>query len=201
MLRFDEYQSEAGYFMEILKADVENREEELITVFIQQGPEAVRLRTGAVGDEQWRAVFDRLVLNGNALMRCVKSFMPFFVQMVVRHGPAVLREIFDIRNRKYDCVFEQLFDLVAVGNGALYDYVYMHRDALIEMIKRGDAGDLRKSLCPYSAKYDEVWEKILRMLLDAACDSVLEDKMNQDKIKVLEKVMEAARGQRPLRGK
>lgn len=198
MLNFDEYQSEAQYFLDLLKVGVADREEDLMVTYIQQGPEAVRAKVGVARDESWRDIFDRLVFNGDVLMKCVVNFMPFFKNMVVEHGPLVLRDIFDIREAKYDSVFERLFDLIAVSNGALYDYAYKNRVDLFSKIKRGEGDLVREALCLTGARYDALWSEILNMLVDAVCDQILEDRMKEDGLKVIVKLFEAVREQRGI---
>jgi len=195
MLRFDEYQSESGYFLDLLKAGVKDREEELIMTYIQQGPEVVRARAGVADDESWSLLFDRLVFADDVLVKCVSNFMPFFKGMVAEHGPIVIRKIFDIDDAKYDAVFEKLFDLIAVGGGALYDFVYRHREEFVLKIKRGDGGEIREVLCLGSKRYDVLWGEILRMLIDFVCDGLLADRMNEDGLKALAKLFGAARGE------
>jgi hypothetical protein len=143
-------------------------------------------------------VFDHLVFSGDVLARCVVSFMPFFKSMVVEHGPVVIREIFDIWDAKYDSVFEQLFDLIAVENRALNDYAYKNRLSFSNRIKGGEGSEVRKSLCLAGTRYDSIWEEILQMLIDSVCDSILLDRMNGDNIKALTMLLGTLREQRSL---
>ncbi len=194
MLSFDQYQCEFRYFLDLLKESVKKREEELMVIYIQQGPEVLRAKVGAKTDESMRMVFDRLVFTDDVLMKCVMNFMPFFKSMVAENGPLVLRKIFAIESARYNPVFEKLFDLVAVANGALFDYAYRNRTELAARIMRGDGGEIRKMLCLTGRRYDALWGEILRMLIDCVCDSILADRMNKDGIQALMKLFEAARG-------
>jgi hypothetical protein len=175
---------------------VKDREEELITTFIQQGPEVLRARMGKTDDAEWKAVFDHLVFSGDALTKCVVSFMPFFKSMVMEHGPVVIREIFDIWDAKYDSVFERLFNLIAISNRALYDYAYINRHVFSKQVQSGEGGEVRKSLCLTGPRYATQWEEILQMLIDSVCDSILLDRMNQDNLKALAMLLGTLREQR-----
>jgi hypothetical protein len=199
MLRFDQYESEARFLLDLVKVGVKDREEELIITFIQQGPEVLRSKLGPMGDNDWRQIFDRLVFSGDVLNTCVKNFMPFFKSMIVEHGPGVLREIFDIWDAKYDSVFERLFDLVAVSNGALYDYVYKNRQAFVDMIKDGNCHSLRTCLFLTNSRYESLWKEILQMLCDAVCDTVLNERMSEDSVKALSVILGVLRGQRAIK--
>jgi hypothetical protein len=199
MLRFDQYESEAKYLLDLVKEGVKDREEELIVTFIQQGPEALRSKLGPMGDTEWREIFDRLIFSGDILQKCVISFMPFFRSMVIKDGPGVLRELFDIWDAKYDTVFNGLFDIVAVRGGALYDYVYNNRSLFMDMIKHGNVERIRTCLFLNSPLYDSLWGEVLQMLCDSVCDKLLQERMSEDSVRALSLILRVIRSQRSLK--
>lgn len=198
-MRFDQYENESQIYLDSLKSALKRQEEDMLTVFIQQGPEVLRKKLNLVKDSDWLMVFDHLVFSADVLKKCVVNFMPFFKHMVVTHGPDVLRKIFDLEGEKYDPVFERLFDLVAVSHGALYDYAYANRNQLSKRILSGNAGDLRKELCLEGAKYAPLWEEILGLLSDAVCAKVEGDTAFENGIRAFSLMMNGLRTQRSLR--
>lgn len=198
-MRFDQYENESRIHLDCLKEALSRREEEMLTVFIQQGPEVLRSRLKLNSDRDWEMVFEHLVFSGDVLKKCVINFMPFFKHMVLEHGPVVLRKIFDIDGKKYDPVFEKLFDLVAVSHGALYDHVYKNRDSFARRITAGNTKSLRKDLCLDGTKYDSLWEEILGLLCEAVCTVVGDDRAYESGIKAFSMMVNSMRGQRSLR--
>ena len=198
-MKFDQYENESQIHLDCLKEALRRREEEMLTVFIQQGPEVLRKNLKLVKDSDWELVFDHLVFSGEVLKKCVVNFMPFFKHMVLEHGPVVLRKIFDIDGKKYDPVFEKLFDLVAVSNGALYDYVYRNREMFAKRITAGRTKSLRKELCLEGAKYDPLWEEILGLLCEAVCTKAGSDRAYESGITAFSMMVNTFRQQRSLR--
>jgi hypothetical protein len=198
-MRFDQYENESRIYLDCLKEALSKQEEDMLTVFIQQGPEVLRKKLNLVKDSDWMLVFDHLVFSGEVLKKCVVNFMPFFKHMVITHGPAVLRKIFDIDGKKYDPVFEQLFDLVAVSHGALYDYVYNNREMFAKRITAGRTKSLRHELCLGGAKYDSLWEEVLGLLCEAVCTAADSDRAYESGLLAFSMMMNGLREQRSLR--
>lgn len=186
-------------FKERLECLLEQKSDKLMNIFIQQGPDALRKNLNIKLEKHWEYVFDYLVYNEAVLKRCVVNFMPFFKHMVVRGGPAVLRKVFKIEARKYDSVYEQLFDLVAAAEGAIYDHLYLKKDEYVLHILNGQTKDLRKQLCPASAKYDILWWKLLEMLQEAVCTKVSTQQKFEQGIRAFTSMMNGLREHRSLR--
>ena len=198
-MQFDQYENESRIHLDCLKEALGRREEAMLTVFIQQGPDVLRKQLKLVKDTDWELVFDHLVFSGEVLKKCVVNFMPFFKEMVLKHGPEVLRKIFDIDGKKYDPVFEKLFDLVAVSHGALYDYVYKNRLMFAKRITAGKTKGLRKELCLAGAKYDPLWEEVLGLLCEAVCTKAGDDRAYESGITAFSMMMNNLREHRSLR--
>lgn len=198
-MRFDQYENESQIHLDCLKEVLGRREEEMLTVFIQQGPDVLRTQLNLVKESDWTLVFDHLVFSGEVLKKCVVNFMPFFKNMVLEHGPVVLRKIFDIDGKKYDPVFEKLFDLVAVSHGALYDYVYKNRDMFAKRITAGNTKGLRAELCLGGVKYDPLWEEILGLLCEAVCTAAGNDRAFENGLTAFSIMVNKMREQRSLK--
>lgn len=198
-MRFDEYSSESKALLEGLRISVRQREESMLICFIQQGPEVLRRMAGVQTDADWQMVFDRLVFSGQVLKKCVVDFMPFFKHMVVEHGPFVLRKIFNIEASKYDRVFLELFELVAIANGGLYDYVYRNRYGIAQRIREGRAGDLRLELGLKNDKYNALWGEILGILSNSVCEHVNTETTLEKGLQTFSLMMNNVRSHRSLR--
>jgi len=198
-MRFDQYYNESRYFLDNLKDTLKTREESLMELFIQQGPEALKQQLGISNEQDWKLVFDRLVFSKDVIKKCVVNFMPFFKKMVIDHGPVVLRTILSIEENCYDKVYEQVFDLVGVSDGAIYDYVYAHGDYLSARVRNGDAAALRAELGINKSKYDQLWAELLGILHARVCETINLQSNLERELDAFSKIMSVAREQRSLR--
>ncbi len=186
-------------FSKALDKLLKQKGDKLMTIFIQEGPEALRKRLDVTLDKQGEYIFDYLVFSEDVLKRCVLNFMPFFKQLVAEKGPFALRVVFAIEDAKYDEIFAKVFDLVGIGEGALYDYIYEHKLALLQKITTGKAKNLRRELALDSFKYDVLWQEILGILQEAFCNKVYDEKMFDNGIQAFVMMMNSVREHRSLR--
>jgi len=198
-MRFDQYYNESQILLDSLKESLAGREDLMLTVFIQQGPDALREQFGLKNEGDWNLVFDRLVFSKDLVKKCVVNFMPFFKHMVAENGPTVLRSIFGIEDARYDKVFEQIFDLVAVSDGAIYDYVYRNGDKLSSRIRSGKAADLRKEMGLDGAKYDSLWKELLGIMCASVCDGIESESAYDRGLTAFSLMMNGFREHRSLR--
>lgn len=198
-MRFDQYYNESRFLLDNLKESLAGREDLMMTVFIQQGPDAVRARFGLTDDADWKLVFDRLVFSKEVVKKCVVNFMPFFKHLVAEKGPLSLRTVFEIEKPEYDKVFEQVFDLVAVSDGAIYDYVFKNAGPLAEKVKSGKGMSLRKDLGMGSAKYDPLWSELLDIIHTEVCAGIANEDTLDRGLDAFSLLMSSLREQRSLR--
>lgn len=175
------------------------KSEKLIKIFIQSGPEGLRTALGIEREDYYRMVFDELVFNQSALKKCVETFMPYFKYLVVEGGPQVLRRVFEIEEQKYDSVFDTIFELVCIKNGALYDHVFMQRNKYVLQIINNDTRNLRRGLCLSGKKFDDQWYGILELLQDAVCKKVYPEQKIDNGMRTFARLMNVLREQRSLR--
>jgi|WetSurMetagenome_2_1015567.scaffolds.fasta_scaffold41442_3 hypothetical protein len=199
MMRFDQYYNESNILLESLKASLTGREDLMMIVYVQQGPDVMRKQFGLNDDHDWKLAFDRLVFSRDVVKKCVVNFMPFFKHMVAEKGPMVLRAIFGIEDARYDRVFEQIFDLVAVSDGAIYDYVYENGAKLSARITAGNASGLRKELGLGNAKYDRLWEELLGIMCAQVCDGISTERAYVTGLDAFSLLMNGLREHRSLR--
>jgi len=159
----------ASKALALLKKDVEKREEILVDLFVKLGPDELRDHVLGVGAE-WSEIFDYLVFKKSVLKRCVYMYKDFFHDLVAKNGPGALRDIFGIQANKYDSLYEELFDFVAVADGALYEYVDGAKLEFMALLKNGRGDELRKSLGLVADKYSSLWQEIVDLLIDSVCD-------------------------------
>jgi hypothetical protein len=186
-------------FNDQLKQLLKLKADKLMSIFIQEGPEALKEKLEIKYDRHWEFIFDYLVLDENIVKRCVVRYMPFFKQLVTENGPMVLKKVFQLEDKKYKAVFEQIFDLVAVANGALYDYVYINRKKFAFAIFNGEAKNLRSLLGLKAHKYSNLWYDILNLLQEAVCNKLYSDHAFENGLLAFNKLMNSMREHRSLR--
>lgn len=179
MLRFDQYQSEEEAIQTLVRGQLRGHEERLMTLFIQQGPQALRDMLKVPNDFVWTVVFDHLVFNLDVLKRCVDMFFPFFKDYVLKNGPVALRDVFGIRDSRYDSVFEKIFDDLVIARGLLFEHVHAHTREYLEALTQGRGSDIRAQLGLQTSKYDPLWKEVLDFLLDAFTREKLKDQQKE----------------------
>lgn len=120
--------SENQVLMDSIKKALKGREDELMQIFIQDGPEALKERLQIRGEGDYRMLFNYLIFKTDALKNCVLQYMPFFKNLVEENGPNALKDIFGIQKEEYSSAFRKIFELVAICEGALYDYIYKNKN-------------------------------------------------------------------------
>ncbi len=181
-----------------LKAALQRHEECLMQVFVKEGPQAVRDYLCVKGDVDWKLVFDYLVKRKKVLEVCALDYLPFFKDLVVKHGPEILKSLFKIEGKEYEKEYERLFDMIAVSHGAIYQYAYGKRSQLVERIMGGEAKSIRKELCIYEKKYDALWFEVLELLRGCVCEKVVDDVMYERGLNAFSLLMTAIREQKSL---
>ena len=179
MLSFDQFPSEEEAIKALIKNELAGHEERLMMLFIQQGPEALRSALKVPNDFIWTVVFDHLVFNLDVLKRCVEMFFPFFKDYVLKNGPTALREVFGIQDKRYDQVFEKLFDDMVIARGLLFEHLYAHVPEYLEALEKGRGDDIRAQLGLESSKYDPLWKEVVDFLLDAFTRERLKGKQKE----------------------
>jgi hypothetical protein len=166
-MQFHQSQSEEKAIKSAIEKALNGHEERLMTLFIQQGPQALRTQLKVPNDFVWTIVFDHLVFNLDVLKRCIDLFFPFFKDYVVKNGPVALRELFGIEDARYDEVFEKLLDDMVIARGLLFEHVHAHIDEYLGALKQGRGSDIRTQLGLVPTKYDPTWNEVVNFLLDA----------------------------------
>lgn len=182
-----------------LRQELDAREIQLMETFIQDGPDSLRQKLGISSDHIWIQIFDRLIFQKGVVKHCVLKFLPYFRHLVAEHGPLVLRSVFGIEERKYDQVFENIFDFVAVGHNALYDHVYQNRHDYALLIRNGNAKNLRTKLCVQARRYDGLWQELLEILMKATCEELYSESVFDRGLTAFSMIMNQTRTHRSLR--
>lgn len=185
--------------LEILKKAVANRDEIVVEGFVQLGPDQLRQCLEMEANDDWQRFFDYLVLNKGVVKHCVRKYMDFFYSVVATNGPMAIRKIFKIKDAKYDSVFEEIFDLVAISNGALYKYVEENRFEFALVVRSGKADGLRQELGLQGKRYQSLWMEILQLLIDSVCDEYYDEKVVEQGIATFDFMMNSLRKHRSLR--
>lgn len=167
MMRFDLYSSEEEALQSMVQAALKGHEDRLMTLFIQQGPQALRNMLKIPNDYVWTVVFDHLVFNLDVLKRCVDMFFPFFKDYVLKNGPVALREVFGIEDARYEEVFEKLLDDLVIARGLLFEHIDQNLQDYLTALRRGQGSEIRTRLGLSNSKYDPLWHDVLDFFLDA----------------------------------
>jgi|GEM_PF-948749 len=182
-----------------LRQELDAREIQLMQTFIQEGPVALRAKLGVDSDVVWLQIFDRMIFQKGVVKHCVLQFLPFFKHLVNEHGPLMLRTVFQIESAKYDSVFEHIFDFVAVAHNSLYEHVYQNRHDYAQLIRKGEAKNLRTKLCVEAKRYDGLWQELLEVLMRATCEELYSESTFERGLQAFSLIMNQVRPQRSLR--
>lgn len=164
-MKFHQFPSEEQAIRAAIDEALKGHEERLMTLFIQQGPEALRRELKVPNNFVWTIVFDHLVFNLDVLKRCIEMFFPFFKDYVLKNGPLALRDLFGIQDARYDVVFEKLLDDMVIARGLLFEHVHANIHAYLQALKKGQ--DIRAQLGLAPEKYETLWKEVVNFLLDA----------------------------------
>lgn len=195
----DQQQGTYEKAMAILKAAMERRYNVLTETFIKEGPDKLKELMAYENEQEWTELFDYLVSKQGVLKKTVMTYMDFFTDFVAQKGPQALRNLFRINADKYDTEFEEIFDLVAISTGALYDYVNANKVELADKIRTGKADKLRYELGLKNSKYDGLWFEILDTLMRCICDVAITERQYDQGLTAFSLLMNKTREQRSLR--
>jgi len=198
MLSFDQYQSEEQAYYDFIFEAIKGYEREIMAIFIQEGPDALRYKLRIKRDEDWNRIFDYLVFQKDLLKVCVLQFIDFFKKLVEEKGPLAMRSVLGIQSRMYDSVFEGLFDLVAVSHGALFQHVETQKRQLFDQIKAGKGSELRENLGLSKQKYDNLWEEIVKSLLNDFGVQLVDERIMEQGLSSFARLFNMLRDHRPL---
>lgn len=182
-----------------LKSALAKREQILDETFMRLGPDGLKMLLKVDNDADWNRVYEHLVLNRGIVRKCVVQFMDFFYDLVADKGPMYLRKAFNIEDKIFDPVFEEIFDLVAVSKGALILYVNRNKRILTRSVLRGNGSSLRKNLCLDGNRYNSLWMEILEILMNSVCTRYYDEKMVDQGLMAFTTMMNTVRTQRSLR--
>ncbi len=180
MIRFDQFKSEEHAIKAVVEDALLGHEERLMTLFIQQGPQALRTMLQVPNDYVWSVVFDHLVFNLDVLKRCVDMFFPFFRDYVLKNGPLALREVFGIADSRYDAVFEKLVDDMVIARGLFFEHIDAHTADYLAALQKGQGSDIRSQLGIVPSKYDPLWKEVVNFLLDAFTREKVKEKQKDE---------------------
>ena len=181
----------------LIESRVKGKEDALIESYIMAGPTATKVAMG-VNSKEWEVVFDYLVFEHNMLYKAVTDSGDFFIDAFVKFGMSHVREILDATDSKYDVIIEQVFDFIAISNDALYMHVLEHRDRYMIALRARGGDFVRKVLGVWKEKYDENWERILGVLLNACCDAIFTQNTFEHGLKAFSMIVNGEREHRPL---
>ncbi|MEK7672983.1 MAG: hypothetical protein AAB373_03790 [Patescibacteria group bacterium] len=147
------------------------KESQLIEKYIQDGPTAVQDEL-ELTDTEWQVIFDYLVFEHNLLYKCVSHSSEFFHDCYVKFGVAHVRSIIEVEDKKYDKIFEVIFDYLAISLEGLNYHVMQNREKYVMAFKVRGGDYIRTVLALSKEKYQDQWMQILDVLLKLVCDDM-----------------------------
>jgi len=183
--------------VQVLEAYAKGNEDILINKFIQDGPSQIKLEFN-LKDDEWLIVFDYLVFEHNLLYKTVLKNSDFFVDIYIKYGISHVREVLDIADKKYDLVFEVVFDYIIGACDALCLHVLENRDECFNILEKNGGEFLRNHLGISKGKYDSLWEKVLNVLLNVYCENANSEQNFNSGLKAFALLMNETRIHRPI---
>lgn len=181
----------------LLERYVRGREAKLIDRYISDGPTALKEEM-ELSDEEWKVLFDHLVVEHNLLYKTVVQAKDFFFDNYVKHGMAHVRELMDVVDDSYNLPLEIVFDFLAISNDGLYYHVMQNRDRYMIAFKARGGDFVRKVLGIWKEKYEENWARILDLLLHSVCDDIFDETNFDYGLKAFSAMMNVNRVHRPV---
>jgi len=181
-----------------LRRILEKREAQLVEEFFKFGPEYLKEKIEKQGSD-FHAVYRSLIKRRDIIKKLTLVYRDYFSAIFVEKGPMAIRSFLKIEDAEFDSVFEEIFDLIAVANGALYEYVKKHEENLAERVKRKGAIGIRMELFLNKAKYDGVWLEVMDRLLSKVCAGLRNERQIEDGLMSFSIVMNRLREHRSLR--
>ena len=86
--------------------------------------------------------------------------------LLINKGPKELRKAFSLDSAEYAEIWEYVMDYLGIASGAIYAHVNKNASHYQDLIRKGKASKIRKTLELEKPKYDAVWEEILDILLE-----------------------------------
>lgn len=182
---------------QIIERYVSGQESLLIEAYILDGPSELRSKLG-VSEGDFQIIFDYLVFEHNLLYKCVTHSCDFFLENYIKHGVAHLREILDVTEKKYDLIWEVVFDFLAISREGLYYHFLEHKDRYVVIFKARGADFLRRTLGITKGKYNEHWAKILDTILGAFCQELFTEQSFEHGLRVFSALINGMRVHRPV---
>ncbi|MBD3330134.1 hypothetical protein GF354_01230 [Candidatus Peregrinibacteria bacterium] len=183
--------------MEIVEKIARGRENVLIEAYILNGPSELKNALN-LNEEAWSRVFDYLVFEHNLLFKTVANSVQFFMDQYIEGGTSAVREILDVLDSKYDSIFENVFDFLAISNDALYYHVMHNRDKYSLAMKTRGGDFVRKVLGIWKEKYSENWARILDLLLATVCNDLFTERTFDQGLSAFNKIVNGTRTHRPV---
>jgi len=159
----------------LIEKYVLGREKFLVESYIVHGPVKTCDYLGVL-QEEWQLIFDYLVFEKNLIYKCIIANIDFFIEIYVKDGGLRLRSILEIDDKKYNQIWEQAFDYIAIANDSLIYHVMENREKYLIGFNARGGSFLRKVLGIWKEKYNSEWEKILNFLLNTVCNGIFEER-------------------------
>jgi hypothetical protein len=116
----------------------------------------------------------------------------------VKFGIKHIRAIFEVEASKYDFPMESVFELIAVKNEVLSLHVLQKRDRYLLAFKARGGSFLRTILGILDKKYDQAWEIVLDILLNAQCNGLFSERTLEHGLQNFAMMVNGAREHRAL---
>jgi hypothetical protein len=171
---------------------------QFVADFYMRGPVFLKRKIEKQG-ENFGSIYSILVFEHNVIKRIVLAHIDFFTKMFAVKGSNYFRQVFLIEDSKYDGIFEEIFDLLAISKGGIYEYIDNNEDFILQCIKKDGPNALRLVLGLNKQKYDELWLQILDGLMEKVCENYSDSRTIESGMKFFTLMMNTLREHRSLR--
>lgn len=176
----------------VLQRHAYGSESELIELYLLEGPSELQSRRRISGAE-WRFVFDYLVFEKDLLMKAVKMSQDFFTDIYVKYGIDHVRAVLDVKDSKYDTIFESVFDFLAIANDNLYRHLLGNKEKYAGKMREKGSSYVKAQLGIEKAKYAKQWETVLNVMLFAYCEKAFDERNMLEGMQFFAKLYNASR--------
>lgn len=111
---FYSYRNENQALKKQLKQLFEDRGDDLLEYYLNNGFDALAVGINLFEDELRKMLFDYLMIDRKALLECIRRNKNFFVKMIVEGDGERIRPMLGIDEEKYSALWREALDLMSL---------------------------------------------------------------------------------------
>lgn len=157
--------------------------------YFLNGPDGMAQFLGVSrNSETWKEIFSYFVFEKNLVYKCAIEHIEVVQQILAFLGPMELRKLMGIESSEFNSAFESIFDIAGLSCRSFYRYAVSRKKELVEMMLNSGPEAFRKNLCISGAKYDNLWEALMDLLVEEFSKEKIRERMGEHN-RVFKKIM------------